>query len=185
MEQTDRALMERIGRGDEKALELLMARHERGVYALACRFLGDEGDAEDVAQETFIRIFRAARTYTPDAKFTTWLYTIVRNLCFNVLRKRKSAEIVSADEEGIPELPSPSVSQLQQIIQNQLRERVRKAVERLPDHMRMAVLLHKFQGLQYDEIAAIFGCSVNAVKLRVHRAKAILAQELGDLKEET
>ncbi len=185
MEDTDRLLMERIGRGDEKALELLIARHERMVFNLACRFLSDEQEAEDIAQETFLRVYRAAHTYTPDAKFTTWLYTIVKNLCFNALRKRKSGETRSIDDETMPELPSGQASPLDRLLQHQVRQRVAAAVDRLPEHMRMAVLLHKFHELQYDDIARIFGCTVNAVKLRVHRAKALLAAELGDMKDET
>ena len=184
-EDTDRALMARIGKGDEKALELLIRRHERMVYNVALRFLNDDAQAEDICQETFYRVYRAAASYTPDAKYTTWLYTIVRNLCFNALRKRNSADLVSIEDENMPEIPSGSISVLQALEVEELRKRVSAAVQELPQQMRMAVLLHKFQGLQHDEIAEICGCSVNAVKLRVHRAKAILAAKLGDLRRET
>lgn len=174
-----------IGKGDAKALELLVARHQHAVYNLALRFLGDSDEAEDVTQDTFIRIYKAASTYTPEAKFTTWLYTIVRNLCFNVLRTRRQAVIVSVDDETLPELPDRNEDQIARISGEQLSERVRHAVGRLPDNMRLAVVLSKYHGLAYDEIAGIMGCSVNAVKLRVYRAKAILAEELSDLRDET
>ncbi len=104
MEETDIALMELIKRGDDKAFELLLSRHQRSVYNLACRFLNDEAEAEDITQETFIRIFKAAGTYSPDAKFSTWLYTIVKNLCFNSLRRRRTVIIVSTEEETLPEI---------------------------------------------------------------------------------
>lgn len=185
MEETDRLLMERIKKGDEKAFELLAARHHRMVFSLACRFMNDEHEAEDISQEAFIRVYRAAPTYTPDAKFTTWLYTIVKNLCFNAIRKRNLARVLPIDDENVPEPASPSPGQLDVLLREQVRERVAGAVSRLPENMRLAVLLHKFHGMQYDEIAGIFQCSVNAVKLRVHRAKAILAAELGDLRDET
>ena len=185
MEETDIALMELIRRGDEKAFELLVSRHQRSVYNLACRFLNDDADAEDITQETFVRIFRAAGTYSPEAKFTTWLYTIVKNLCFNVLRKRRSVQIVSVEEEMLPEIPAETRDPAEIIDGKRLRSKVLAAVHALPDNMRIAILLHKFQGLEYHEIAEILDCTVNAVKLRVHRAKAILAVSLKDFSGET
>ncbi len=174
-----------ISKGDAKAFELLVARHQHAVYNLALRFLSDSDEAEDVAQDCFIRIYKAAATYTPDAKFTTWLYTIVKNLCFNVLRNRRQAVIVSVDDETLPELPAKSEDPVERITRQQVREKVMHAVSMLPENMRLVVIMSKFHGLSYDEIAGIMGCSVNAIKLRVHRAKAILAEELSDLKDET
>ena len=185
MEETDIALMALIRRGDAKAFEVLLARHQRAAYNLALRFLNDPDEAEDVSQEAFIRVYKAAQTYTPDAKFTTWLYTIVKNLCFNVLRGRKSAEIVSVDDEVLPELPSRGEDPVELLSKAQVRETVIRAVNSLPENMRMVVMLSKYHGLQYDEIAGIMGCTVNAVKLRMHRAKAILAKELRGLRHET
>ncbi len=185
MEETDIALMARIKKGDEKAFELLLARHQRSVYNLALRFLNNSDDAVDITQEAFIRIYKASQTYAPDAKFTTWLYTIVKNLCFNMLRTRKSAEIVSLDNEFMPELPAKEEHPVERIARQQTREIVIRAVNSLPKNMKLAVILSKYQGLPYDEIAAIMGCSVTAVKLRIYRAKTILARELSGLKQET
>ncbi|MBI5074196.1 MAG: RNA polymerase sigma factor [Nitrospirae bacterium] len=184
-EETDVRLMGLIRKGDAKAFELLVARHQRSVYNLALRFLNDSDEAEDVTQDAFIRIYKAAATYTPEAKFTTWLYTIVRNLCFNVLRVRRQAVIVSVDDESLPELPAKNEDPVERISREQLREKVTHAVSRLPDNMRLAVILSKYHGLSYDEIAGIMGCSVNAIKLRVHRAKSVLAEELSALRDET
>jgi RNA polymerase sigma-70 factor (ECF subfamily) len=184
-EETDISLMGLIRKGDAKAFELLVARHQRTVYNLALRFLHDAEDAEDVTQDVFIRVYKGAATYTPDAKFTTWLYTIVRNLCFNVLRSRRQAVIVSVDDETLPELPARDDDPVERITRQQVREKVTRAVSKLPENMRLAVILSKYHGLSYDEIAGIMGCSVNAIKLRVHRAKAILAEELSELKDET
>jgi RNA polymerase sigma-70 factor, ECF subfamily len=184
-EETDISLMGLIKKGDAKAFELLVARHQRAVYNLAQRFLNDSDEAEDLAQEVFIRIYKAAATYTPDAKFTTWLYTIVKNLCFNVLRSRRQAVIVSVDDESMPELPAKNEDPVERITRQQVREKVIHAVGKLPENMRLVVILSKYHGFSYDEIAGIMGCSVNAIKLRVHRAKAILAEELSDLRNET
>ena len=185
MQEMDVALMVRIKKGDEKAFELLLARHQRSVYNLALRFLNDPDDAVDITQDAFIRIYRASQTYTPDAKFTTWVYTIVKNLCFNVLRARKSAEIVSMDNEFMPELPAKEEHPVERIARAQTREIVIRAVNSLPANMRMAVILSKYHGLSYDEVAAIMGCTVTAVKLRIYRAKTILAKELSGLTQET
>jgi RNA polymerase sigma-70 factor (ECF subfamily) len=185
MEVDDISLMALIKKGDVDAFEILLSRHQRPVYNLAVRFLGDREEAEDITQETFLRIFKAARTYTPDAKFTTWLYTIVKNLCFNVLRSRKSAQIAPMESEYLPELPAAEESPVDRIARSQTRDAVIKAVARLPENMRMALILNKYHDLQYDEIALIMGCSVNAVKLRMYRARTILARELRDLKQET
>jgi RNA polymerase sigma-70 factor (ECF subfamily) len=184
-EETDISLMGLIKKGDAKAFELLVARHQRTVYNLAQRFLNDSDEAEDLTQDVFIRIYKAAATYTPDAKFTTWLYTIVKNLCFNVLRSRRQTVIVSVDDESMPELPAKNEDPVERITRQQVREKVIHAVGKLPENMRLVVILSKYHGLSYDEIAGIMGCSVNAIKLRVHRAKAILAEELSDLRDET
>jgi RNA polymerase sigma-70 factor (ECF subfamily) len=182
MEETDIALMALIKKGDAKAFELLLARHQRSVYNLALRFLNDPDEAEDITQDAFMRIYKASQTYTPEAKFTTWLYTIVKNLCFNVLRSRRSAEIVSMDIEYMPELPAKGEDPVERISRSQIRETVIKAINSLPENMKIAVILSKYHGLQYDEIAAIMGCTANAVKLRMYRAKMILARELEGLK---
>lgn len=185
MEVDDISLMTLIKEGDSDAFEVLLSRHQRAVYNLAVRFLGDREEAEDITQETFMRIFKAAGKYTPDAKFTTWLYTIVKNLCFNALRRRKSAHIVPMESEYLPELPSVAEDPIERISRLQTRNAVIKAVGGLPENMRMALILHKYHGLQYDEIAGIMGCTVNAVKLRMFRARTILAKELIGLEPET
>ncbi len=183
MQEVDIALMARIKKGDTDAFEELVSAHQRPVYNLAFRFLNDTCEAEDIAQEAFIRVFRAADTYTPDAKFTTWLYTIVKNLCFNAVRKRQSANLVSIDEETVPEIASKDDDPAALLEREQIRQRVALAVNALPSNMRIAVILQKFHGLSYQEIAAVLGCSVNAVKLRVHRAKEFLSRELAGLRE--
>lgn len=185
MDETDVALMRLVKKGDEKAFELLLSRHQHTVYNLAMRFLNDQAEAEDITQETFVRVYGAAGTYSPDAKFTTWLYTIVKNLCFNILRRRKIVDIVSMEEESVPDVPARQEGPIESIDRGRLRERVIRTLHALPENMRLAVILNKYHGLQYEEISRVLGCSVNAVKLRMHRAKAILSRELADIREET
>jgi RNA polymerase sigma-70 factor (ECF subfamily) len=183
--EVDIKLMDRVRKGDESAFEELVSRHYHSVYNLAKRFLLDASNAEDVTQEVFLRVFRAAKTYTAKAKFSTWLYTITKNLCFNELRKKRSVNILSIEDEMLPELPSVDYSPVSRLEKEEIRARVLDAVRALPANLRVAVLLLKYHGLSYEEVAEILGCTVNAVKLRVHRAKDYLAKSIGYLSEET
>ena len=178
MEDNDRdvALMERVKNGDDGAFEELLTRHYQSVYRLAYRFLYDSPEAEDITQEVFLRVFRAAQTYSPKAKFSTWLYTITKNLCFNELRKKRSVTVFSIDDEVLPELPSVDESPVLKLEEEEVKKRVLDAVKELPANLRIAVLLLKYHGLSYEEVAEILGCTVNAVKLRVHRAKKFLTR---------
>jgi RNA polymerase sigma-70 factor (ECF subfamily) len=187
MENNDKdvALMEGVKNGDDGAFEELLTRHYQSVYRLAYRFLYDSPEAEDITQEVFLRVFRAARTYSPKAKFSTWLYTITKNLCFNELRKKRSATIFSIEDEMLPELPSMDESPVSKLEEAEVKKRVLDAVRELPANLRIAVLLLKYQGLSYEEVAEILGCTVNAVKLRVHRAKKFLARSIGYVSQET
>lgn len=181
----DIEIMERLKKGDDTAFEELVDRHYQSVYRFAYRFLNDPPEAEDITQEVFLRVFRASKTYSPRAKFSTWLYTITKNLCFNELRKKRTVSIVSIEDEMIPELPSVDDSTVSKIEEAEVRERVLVAVKSLPPNLRIAVILLKYHGLSYEEVAEILGCTINAVKLRVHRAKNFLARSIGYLSQET
>jgi RNA polymerase sigma-70 factor (ECF subfamily) len=187
MENNDRdiALMELVKKGDDAAFDELVTRHYQSVYRLAYRFLYDSPEAEDITQEVFLRVYRAAKTYTPKAKFSTWLYTITKNLCFNELRKKKSVTVFSIEDEMLPELPSPDDSPVSKLEEAEVKQRVLDAVKALPANLRIAVLLLKYHDLSYEEVADILGCTVNAVKLRVHRAKKFLAKSIGYISQET
>jgi len=187
MENSDRdiALMDLVKSGDEAAFEELVTRHYQTVYKLAYRFLYDSPDAEDITQEVFLRVYRAAGTYTPKAKFSTWLYTITKNICFNELRKKKSVTVFSIEDEMLPELPSLDDSPVSKLEEAEVKQRVLDAVKALPANLRIAVILLKYHGLSYEEVAEILGCTINAVKLRVHRAKNFLAKSIGYISKET
>ena len=177
----DFKLMDRVRKGDESAFEEIVSRHYHSVYNLANRFLYSMSEAEDITQEVFLRVFRASKSYTPKAKFSTWLYTITKNLCFNELRKLRSVQIFSIEDEMLPEIPSKSDNPALKLEKEEMRAKVLEAVEALPANLRIAVLLLKYHGLSYEEVAQILGCTVNAVKLRVHRAKDFLAKSIGYL----
>lgn len=183
--ERDLALMELIKNGDDAAFEELLMRHHQLVYRLAYRFLNDSPEAEDITQEVFLRVFKAARTYSPKAKFSTWLYTITKNLCFNALRKKRSVAIYSIEDEMLPEMPSIDESPLSKLEEAEVKKRVLDAVKELPANLRIAVLLLKYHNLSYEEVAEILECTVNAVKLRIHRAKKFLAQSIGHISQET
>jgi RNA polymerase sigma-70 factor (ECF subfamily) len=183
--EVDIKLMDRVKKGDESAFEELVSRHYHSVYNFANRFLLDAANAEDVTQEVFLRVFRAAKTYTARAKFSTWLYTITKNLCFNELRRKRSVNILSIEDEMLPEIPSLDDSPVSRLEKQEIRVKVLDAVRALPANLRVAVLLLKYHGFSYEEVAEILGCTVNAVKLRLHRAKDYLAKSIGYLSEET
>ena len=174
----DETLMSRLAQGDMEALGRLVRRHQQAVVGLASRMLGRQDAAEDVAQEAFLHIHRAARRYRPDAKFTTWLYRIVMNLCHDA-RRRARASPAQFSEEAAP-TQEPAVDPLEA---RERAERVRCAVGALPDRQRTAVILHRYQGLSHHEVAQATGWSESAVESLIVRAYATLRRELADLKD--
>ena len=179
----DTELMMRFRDGDKEAFRVLFQNNHRRLYQFCWRFLGNAQEAEDAVQETFIRVYSAGASYRPRARFTTWLYTIARNLCLNRLTKIQRENKDPDQEHGpqaplIERLPSEAHGPEQQLEEKELSRVVERAVHNLPDTLRMAVILRRYQELSYEDIAEILECSVTAVKLRLHRAKALLTAEL-------
>jgi RNA polymerase sigma-70 factor, ECF subfamily len=184
---SDEALMARIARSDARAFEILVGRHQWRILNLIYRSIGDRIQAEDVAQEVFLRVWRAARDYTPKAKFTTWAYRIAVNLCLDELKgaRRKqplldlNAGVENPDENvevlhGFESARSPE----ELLIDTEERARIFAALQDLPANQRLAVVLAKFDGLSYDEISQILGCSIPAVESLLVRAKKTLRKIL-------
>jgi RNA polymerase sigma-70 factor (ECF subfamily) len=179
-----------VKEGDEASFELLLQRYRRPLCHFLNRMVRDAAQAEDLAQEVFLRVYRARREYEPSAKFTTWLFRIATNLALNALRDRRyrQAEVsldAPAEAEDGSEMPL-EVPDGAPVVEQQLVERDRLAVIRgaiyaLPEKQRAAVLLHKYQELDYDEIARILGCSVSALKSLLFRAYEALRVELAPL----
>lgn len=179
----DHALMERIGAGDHAAFRTLVERHQNIVIGTVAKMLGNSSDAEDIAQQVFLRIWRNAKRYRPDAKFTTYLFTITRNLVFNETRRRGRKKTVSADEqeENSHHLikDSPDRQPDAEMLQAELRHAVDAAITSLPEAQRMALVLRSHDQLPYEEIAEVLGLSLPAVKSLLFRARAGLRETLG------
>ena len=178
-------LMTRIAKGDADALEILVNRHQTSVLNLIFRFIGDRTQAKDLAQEAFIRVWQAAKTYKPEAKFTTWLYRITANLCFNELksaRRRRWFQFRHSNEDNegsIEETFSDGLPTAEDLLLERERSRqISDALQSLPDNQRIALVLKRYDDLSYAEIAQIIGCSVSAVESLLVRAKRTLQKKL-------
>ena len=173
---TDKQLVQETGKGCMPALGELARRWQKPALHLAYRSLGDWQLAEDVAQEGFLRVHRAARRYQPDAKFSTWFYRIIVNLCLDTLRKHQRRRAAAAElAEPIPQSSQDPLHQ-QEVVE--MRQAVRKAVDRLDERERIAVILHRFEGLSHSHIAEIMESTQSAVESLLVRAYRKLRQEL-------
>lgn len=178
----DYALMDRIARGDHEAFRELVETYQSVVVGTVSRMLGNPSDAEDIAQQVFLRIWRNAKRYQPDAKFTTYLFTITRNLVFNESRRRSRKNEVSSDEREASshqqaEAPSdarPDAAALHR----ELQKAVDQAIAALPETQRLAVVLRRYEEMPYEEIGAVLNLSVPAVKSVLFRARGALRQSL-------
>jgi RNA polymerase sigma-70 factor (ECF subfamily) len=174
----DEALMEEVRGGSAQAFEALYDRHHRAVFNFFLRFLGDRRAAQDLLQETFLRVFAQREAYRPTASFTTWLFTIARNLLIDRGRLARTRPEALGDEP-LREVVDPSPDPLAVLEGRSLEERLQAAVERLPPFQREVVLLSRFAGLSHDEIAHVTGASPGAVRVALHRGLRRLRDFLG------
>lgn len=181
----DVRLMLKFKEGDRSAFETLLDKYHAPIINFSYRFLGNKTESEDLAQEVFLRIYRSASNYTPQAKFSTWIYRIAKNLVLNELRRKKTQktssleEMISTEEgERQRQFSDDKPSALQKLEKQDLADAVRKALDSLPPNQRTAVVLSKYEGLSYEDIAKIIGCSVSAVKSLLNRAKVTLKEKL-------
>ena len=178
----DIRLMGLAGAGDMKAFEQLVERHQRLVVGTVGRMLGTNADAEDIAQQVFVRVWKNVRRYEPRAKFTTWLLKITRNLVFNELRRRSRHPAVplqsEIDEEERPLKDEKATSPDATLLEHELQEAVDAAIAQLPETQRMAVILRRYEELSYEEIAETLDQSVSAVKSLLFRARTELRESL-------
>ncbi|QQL44168.1 RNA polymerase sigma factor [Sulfuriroseicoccus oceanibius] len=177
----DLALMQRIANGDHGAFAELMARHQRAVIGTIAKMQGDSALAEDLAQQVFLRVWKSAPRYQPTAKFTTWLYTIVRNLVFNESRRawRRNEFSVVDDDGSTPDFhDTRQASPQDDALLHELEGKVDAALESLPEKQRLAVILRWREHLAYEEIADILEASVSSVKSLLFRARTHLRNHL-------
>lgn len=175
-------LMMQVKQGDINAFEQIVEIHQGAVIGTVAKMLGGMGDAEDIAQQVFIRVWKSAARYKPSAKFTTWMFTITRNLVFNEMRRRQRKPSVSMDErEQEYNLLTPDESTSapdQQVLENELVQAIDSAIQALPEKQRLAVILRRYEDRSYEEIADILGLSLSAVKSLLFRARTQLKENL-------
>ena len=178
----DVRLMALASGGDMAAFEQLVERHQRMVIGTVARMLGTNSDAEDIAQQVFVRVWKNVKRYEPRAKFTTWLLKITRNLVFNELRRRSRHPTVpiqsETDEEERPLKDEHAASPDATLLEHELQKAVNAAIAQLPETQRMAVILRRYEELSYEEIAQALDQSVSAVKSLLFRARTELRESL-------
>ncbi len=186
--EIDFALMVRISEGDHQAFRSLVERHQHAVIGTVAKMLGNASESEDIAQQVFLRIWKNAKRYRPDAKFTTYLFTITRNLVFNETRRKSRKKEVSSDEReensNLTVAANPDRQPDSELLQAELQRAVDKAIASLPDSQRMAVVLRRYEQLSYEEIAGVLNLSVSAVKSLLFRARTSLREALAGYLEE-
>lgn len=182
----DAGLMLRVKNGDLAAFEELVGKYKQPVINLMARTLHDLTEAEDLAQNVFVQVYKSADRYKVSAKFSTWLFTIARNLCLNEIRRRSrhpadSLDLSHPDNDEQPlrqyedrRNPSPPDS----LLHSELEEKILETLALLPENQRTAILLCRQEDLSYEEIARIIGCSVSATKSLIHRGRETLKEKL-------
>jgi RNA polymerase sigma-70 factor, ECF subfamily len=181
----DASLMLRVKRGDMAAFEALVEKYKQPVTNLAWRTLGDPDEAEDLAQNVFIQVYRSAARYEASAKFTTWLFTIARNLCLNEIRRRSRhpseplEPAVETDDTPQRQYEDPKTTvPPEALLQTELAQQIEKALAGLPENQRTAILLFREDDMSYETIAKILGTSLSATKSLIHRGRETLKQKL-------
>ena len=191
MTRTDVQLMLDVKAGDEASFDLLLQKYRLPLVNFLFRMVRDPASAEDLAQEVFLRVYRARKQYSPSAKFTTWLFRIATNLALNSVRDNRHRRMdVSIDapvgEHEVPqELPARSLRIDEHMIERDRAQFIRHAIAGLPEKQRVAVLLHKYEEMDYGEIARVLECSESALKSLLFRAYETLRVQLAPLVADT
>jgi RNA polymerase sigma-70 factor, ECF subfamily len=183
----DIRLMLRVRADDQAAFGELVERYQHRLVGIMGHIVGHATEAEDLAQEVFLRVYRTRHKYTPKAKFSTWLFTIANNLALNSIRDKRRRAAVSLDVQdssfqgsrpGEPRTPDKSVPPTQRLQQEELAAVVRRALDDLNERQRVAVVLNKFEDMNYAEIAEVMGLTTKGVKSLLSRARAKLREAL-------
>ena len=183
----DADLMLRVKRGDHAAFAELVDKYKQPVMNLVYRFIRDATEAEDLAQNVFVQVYKSAPRYEVSARFSTWLFTIARNLCLNEIRRRSRHPADSLDASSNPDsddLPSRHLEDAKAalpadtLLQTELEHKINQAIAELPETQRTAIILCRRDDLSYEDIAKIIGCSLSATKSLIHRGRETLKQKL-------
>ena len=182
----DAALMLRVKQGDWAAFTELVEKYKQPVMNLVYRMLRDATEAEDLAQVVFLQVHKSAHRYEVSSKFSTWMFTIARNLCLNEIRRRSrhpadSLDVPHPDREDQPLQQYPdrkTFSPPESLLHGELEEKIEEALAELPENQRTAILLCRGDELSYEDIAKVLGCSLSATKSLIHRGRETLKQKL-------
>jgi RNA polymerase sigma-70 factor (ECF subfamily) len=182
----DAELMLRVKEGDEASFGVLLDKHRSSVVHFLYRMIQNHAVAEELAQEVFLRVYRSRSTYEPTAKFTTWLFRIATHLALNSLRDGKNERLLDHLDDDTNDLPVRQVSdRLPSVEQSMVYEvklaEIRQAVAALPEKQRAAVLMHKYEEMEYTQIASVLSCSESAVKSLLFRAYEALRAKLAHM----
>lgn len=180
-------LLEKAKKGDVEAFEQLIAGYQKRVFNIALKMIGNPEDASELAQETFIRVFKSIGKFKEESLFSTWIYRIATNICLDELRKRKGKKEISLDEdiklengEVSRQIEDTGPSPEAVAERNELRRKVNDAIGLLTEEHRLVIIMRDIQGFSYEEIAKITGCPEGTVKSRINRARQSLKQLLKD-----
>ena len=182
----DADLMLRVQRGDRAAFTELVERYQQPLFNFICRTLRDEAESEDLAQNVFLQVYKSRARYQRTAKFSTWLFTIARNLCLNELRRRsrhpaESLEEAHAEHDDLPRQQYEDRAHIaapEKLLHGELAQKIEAALAALPENQRTAILLCRQDELSYEEIAEVLGCSLSATKSLIHRGRETLKEKL-------
>ena len=172
-------LVEGCRRGDPEAFRALFEKHKDIVYSIALRYSGDPAVAQDIAQDTFLKLFSTVGSFRGVANFESWLYRMVVNACFD--QKRKTRRLAPLLDEVLAMLRTPDMSVLDEVLRSEMSTHVRSVVESLAPDQRMVIVLRYTQGLSYEEIAGILGCASGTIASRLNRAHKVLERRLSRL----
>jgi len=183
---TDEEVIRRFQAGDEAAFEELVHRYANRLMNFAYRFVLDRQEAEDIVQDTFLKVYQNRHAYREIAKFSTWIYTITANLAKTILRKRRNRKLFYfsrlGPEDHEVDFPSQDTPPGERVEGQFSEQMIQKAIEKLPEHFRTAIILRDIQDLSYEEISNIVGAPLGTVKSRINRARLRLQEELKQLK---
>ncbi len=179
---TDEELIARFQQGDQQAFDMLVHRYKDQLLNFVYRFVGNRNDAEDIVQETFLRVYKNKHYYKEIAKFSTWIYTIAGNLAKTELRKRKRRKLFSVsnfmNEEKDYEIPDEERNPELEVDGTIKDDIIQKAIEKLPPKFKEVILLRDVQGFSYEEISQILNIPLGTVKSRVNRGRLKLQEDL-------
>jgi RNA polymerase sigma-70 factor (ECF subfamily) len=180
LDANDREVIEACRRGDDQAFRALFEAHKDRVYSIALRYSGSPGAAMDIAQDTFVKLLSSIRNFRGQASFDSWLYRIVVNTCLDY---RRSGRRLIPFLDGLLDLvAAPSESALSRLMRAEQEQTVQEIVSKLPPEQRIVVVLRYTEGLSYDEIAELVGCSPGTVASRLNRAHKVLERRLAHLR---